>query len=196
MHPASRNNIVPADGKFAQGEILLLGHSSALAWTTQVQYKSGLTKVAATRHTKPTWLCLCLATREVHLEAVTDYTSDAFTAVYRRFVSRRGVCSTITSDQGTNFIGAACELQDLQNSLHSQSEEIVTLLAREGTTWKFSPPGAPHFGGIWEAAVKSVKHHLKRIMGDTTSTYVRRDHYSFNSNRSVPEFTPSTSTVR
>ncbi|XP_017890721.1 uncharacterized protein LOC108631382 [Ceratina calcarata] len=38
-----------------------------------------------------------------------------------------------------------------------------------GVIWKFNP-SAPHFGGMQEAGVKSVKHHLKRIMGDFTPT--------------------------
>ncbi|XP_015115550.1 uncharacterized protein LOC107040119 [Diachasma alloeum] len=32
-------------------------------------------------------------------------------------------------------------------------------------------PGAPHFGGKWEAAVKSVKYHLSRTIRDTTLTF-------------------------
>lgn len=31
--------------------------------------------------------------------------------------------------------------------------------------WKFMAPAAPHQGGIYEAAVKSMKHHLKRVVG-------------------------------
>lgn len=39
-----------------------------------------------------------------------------------------------------------------------------------GMKWRFNPLSAPHFGGLQEAGVKSVKHHLKRIIGDFTPT--------------------------
>ncbi|GFY06770.1 integrase catalytic domain-containing protein [Trichonephila clavipes] len=33
------------------------------------------------------------------------------------------------------------------------------------------PPLSPHFGGLWEVGVKSVKFHLKRVVGSTNLTF-------------------------
>lgn len=49
--------------------------------------------------------------------------------------------------------------------------EIANILASNGTEWKCNPPAAPHFGGKWEAAVKSVKFHLRRLIDDSILTY-------------------------
>jgi len=48
---------------------------------------------------------------------------------------------------------------------------VQDFLANEGCDWKFIPPHAPDFGGLWEAAVKSMKYHLKRTVGSQVATY-------------------------
>ncbi|GFS73202.1 uncharacterized protein TNCV_4571271 [Trichonephila clavipes] len=55
---------------------------------------------------------VCLASKAVHLEIVSDLTTDAFLATLNRFVARRGKCATISSDNAKNFVGANRELKD------------------------------------------------------------------------------------
>ncbi|XP_043494166.1 uncharacterized protein LOC122519065 [Polistes fuscatus] len=116
-------------------------------------------------------LFVCFATRAIHLELVSDLTSESFIAAYRRFVGRRGICQTLYSDNATNFQGADKELRVMFNRASKFYQKVASLLANDGTNWKFIPPSAPHYGGLWEAGVKSVKHHLRRVIGEHTLTF-------------------------
>lgn len=113
--------------------------------------------------THKAYICLfvCYATKALHLELVSDLTSDAFLAALRRFIARRGRCNYLYSDCGTNFVGAYNKLSPL---LKSAAEF-------EAIEWHFNPPSAPHFGGLWEAGIKSVKTHLYRVIGKQILTY-------------------------
>ncbi|XP_047032834.1 uncharacterized protein LOC124639490 [Helicoverpa zea] len=86
----------------------------------------------------------------------------------RRFVSRRGKPYEIYSDNGKTFVGANNELGRV---LKSSREAVTEYGSTEGIRFKFSPAYSPHFGGIWEAGVKSSKHHLKRIAGNAALTF-------------------------
>ncbi|XP_071056302.1 uncharacterized protein [Onthophagus taurus] len=116
-------------------------------------------------------LFVCLATSAVHLELATDYTTSGFMAAYKRFSGRRGISRCLYSDCGTNLVGADRELRSLFAAASKNWKEIANMLVDDGTKWKFNPPAAPHFGGKWEAGVKSVKTHLKRVVGSTLLTY-------------------------
>lgn len=120
------------------------------------------------------YICLfvCMVTRAVHLEAVTDLTAKGFIAAFRRFTARRGHCQDLYSDNGTNFVGADREMRDMFNSAKSSlTEEIASLLTLERTTWHFIPPHSPNFGGLWESGVRSTKTHLRKVVGNSTLTY-------------------------
>ena len=114
---------------------------------------------------------ICMSTKAVHLEVVSSYDSEGFISAFRRFISRRGPCLNLFSDQGTNFVGADAELRLMHSAGSDFYRSTERSLSRGGTSWHFNPPVAPHFGGIWEAAMKSVKYHLKRVVGETILTY-------------------------
>ncbi|XP_055912928.1 uncharacterized protein LOC129946684 [Eupeodes corollae] len=118
-------------------------------------------------------LFVCFVTKAIHIELVGDLTSTAFLSALDRFVARRGKPSEIWSDNGTNFVGAKRLLNEMYNLLCSQQHNniIIDHLAKDNVEWKFIPPSSPHFGGLWESGVRSVKLHLKRVIGDTKLTY-------------------------
>ncbi|XP_039453257.1 uncharacterized protein LOC120432183 [Culex pipiens pallens] len=110
---------------------------------------------------------VCFSTKAVHLELVGDLTTAAFLAALRRFVARRGLPSEVHSDNGLNFQGASNHLRELYDLLQDPTviEEVTNEATRRGIDWKFIPPRAPNFGGLWEAAVKSAKTSLIRVLG-------------------------------
>ncbi|XP_026828138.1 uncharacterized protein LOC113562570 [Ooceraea biroi] len=114
---------------------------------------------------------VCLCSRAIHLDVVSDYSADAFLAALRRFVARRGLCHTIYSDCGTTFVGADSQLRAMFTASSKDGQRIAARVAEERIRWRFNPPAAPNFGGIWEAVVKSAKHHLRRVLGEAKLTF-------------------------
>ena len=116
---------------------------------------------------------VCFATKAVHIEIVSDLTTEAFLAALKRFTLRRGRPSSIHTNNGTNFVGARNDLQELYRFLSSTTaaSSINSFLLTNRISWHNIPERAPHFGGLWEAAVKSAKHHLKRVIGQQRLDY-------------------------
>ncbi|XP_076652421.1 uncharacterized protein LOC143358832 [Halictus rubicundus] len=113
---------------------------------------------------------VCLATKAVHLDAVTDLTSSAFLSAFHRFTARRGRCQHLYSDHATTFKGADTTLRQMFHAASQFYSSVAEELANNGTEWTFIPPYSPHMGGLWEAAVKSMKSHIKRVIGEATLT--------------------------
>lgn len=116
---------------------------------------------------------VCMTTKAIHLEIVSDLTSDAFLASLRRFISRRGLVQQLHSDNATNFKGANHEMHRLYCLFKDQQalDQLHQYCEPREIEWHFIPPDAPEFGGLWEAAVKSAKLHLKRILGNAKLTF-------------------------
>ena len=146
--------------------------------TTGIDYAGPVTlKRGYTR--KPTYikaylaLFVCLSTKAVHIEVVSDLTTTAFIAALKRFIARRGCPTTIHSDNGSNFIGARNQLRQLYSFLQTDdlNSSINQHLLTQRITWNTIPERSPHFGGLWESAVKKMKFHLKRVIGSQILNY-------------------------
>ncbi len=106
--------------------------------------------------------------KAVHLDLVADLSTDAFLASLRRFVALHGAPSDLYSDNGSNFRGADLELQRIFTLLESTStqDRLQNWAFTRSCRWHNSPSRAPHFGGLWESAVKVMKRLLKKVFGE------------------------------
>lgn len=142
------------------------------------------------------YICIfvCFCTKAVHIELVGDLSTQAFLSALRRFIARRGCPTDLYSDNGKNFQGAANELEDLYKMLQdeAQKNQLSSDPISEQIAWHFSPPKAPHFGGLWEAAVKVAKNQMYRQLGtsklsfEDLSTVLVQIEASMNSRPLVP----------
>lgn len=117
------------------------------------------------------YICIfvCMATKAIHIELASDLSTPTFIAALERFIARRGRCTEIYSDCGTNFVGANHYLKEVQDILKSST--TISYCSSNQVAWHFNPPAAPHMGGLWEAAVKSAKGLLRRIVQNQVLTY-------------------------
>lgn len=112
---------------------------------------------------------VCLATRMVHVECVSDLTTQRFLWALQRLAAIYRMPSKMFSDNAKTFKGAAIELKKIHESW--KTTEMEGFLNSKGTSWQFITPRAPFQGGIWEAAVKATKFHMKRILHTQVLTF-------------------------
>lgn len=75
-------------------------------------------------------LYVCLATKAVHIETVSDLSTFAFLESLTRFSTRRGIPNTIWNDNATNFTYT-------HNVLDQHCSNV-------SISWKFIPPLSPY----------------------------------------------------
>ncbi|GFY05475.1 integrase catalytic domain-containing protein [Trichonephila clavipes] len=131
-------------------------HSMCQVWTSVAPFTLSI-KGREKVYINKIYVCIfiCFVSKAVHLDIVTDLTSNAFIATLKRFIFRRGKCAKLYSDNATNFVGANIELKKMFNLVCKPDEALASYMVSEGIDWKFLPPRAPNFGGLWEAGVKS-----------------------------------------
>ena len=118
-------------------------------------------------------IIFCFVTKAVHIEVVTSLPTEAFLAALRHFIARRGKQRTICSDTVTKYQGAANELHAIYKIFQttSQMATVHEFLPTQGFEWKFIPTHGTHFGGLWEAAVNSMKYLLRRTLDSQVATF-------------------------
>ena len=82
---------------------------------------------------------------------------------------RRCLPKEIISDNGTNFVGANKELIKIFGRLTTDTNS-KSLVSSKGIKWTFSPPYAPHFGGVFETMIKAPKQAVMAILKNTDDT--------------------------
>lgn len=108
-------------------------------------------------------LFTCATIRAIHLELVMDLTTDSFLRAFRRFVSRRGMCSIIYSDNALTFKKASKFLQQCHEVMNGK--RFREYLFEHKIEWKFIPPRAPWWGGFYERLMRTIKEPLKKVLG-------------------------------
>lgn len=155
---------LPADRVNQNRAFLITGVDYAGPIDVVERYKSVTSRRKA-------WIAIfvCMVTRAVHIELVSDQSSNAFLMSYERFVNRRGHCERLYSDNAKYFKGAHKELRAAFKEWHKNSNRNA--IQKMGTDWIFMKERAPHQIGIYEAAVKSTKYHLHRMLGRANYTF-------------------------
>ena len=118
------------------------------------------------------WILLAtdLATRAVHLEWMWTMTTPHMINALQRLIARRGHPRVIYSDNALQFRKCDVELQRLYRHLDWNKIERYLIKLPSQIEFRFSAPLAPHWGGVWERMVRSVKTALKSTLGNRRAT--------------------------
>ena len=108
---------------------------------------------------------ICLASRAVHIEITNSMETDSFTLALRRFIARHGNVRSITSDNGSNFVGADNELKKAFSEMnHQQIQHFLANTGADWLIWSRNVPAASHMGGVWERQIRSARSILASLL--------------------------------
>ena len=127
----------------------------------------------------------CLLSRAVHVDVATDYSTDSFLLVVRRFISMRGCPMKMWSDQGSQLRAANKEIKQIASGHDRKS--MTQFGATHSFDWSFSTPEAPWQNGCAEILVKAVKKAIELSMGNQILTYSETQTVFFESANLVNE---------
>jgi len=104
-------------------------------------------------------LFVCLASRAVHIEIIAGYSTDDFLMGLQRFGALRGWPHKLSSDPGSQLVAAEKELQKAWKDINFKTVEKEC--TNHKTNWQFSPADSPHYQGVTESLIKTVKRAIK-----------------------------------
>ena len=103
----------------------------------------------------------CTVSRAIHLDLTADYSTDEILQTIVRFTSLRGCPSEIHSDEGSQLIAAANELEIVDLVDKWNWKPIKEWAAGQRIKWTVAPAEGHHQNGLSEAMIRSVKRTLK-----------------------------------
>ena len=104
--------------------------------------------------------------RAIHIEVAFSLDTASFVNALQRFISRRGQPRSITSDNGTNFVGADRELREaIEQCYHGVMGDYLC------NRWQFNPPAASHMDGAWERQIRT----FRKVLGSVVREQVMDD---------------------
>ena len=121
-----------------------------------------------TRHLRYLCVFTCFSTRAIHLEIAFSLDTSSFLNAFWRFCNRRGYPQHVTTDNGTQFVGAEKELKELVSKF--DKERIIRETSIKEVKWDFNPPRTPHSGGVFEIMVRAAKRSLKKQLSSADVT--------------------------
>ncbi len=131
-----------------------------VAFATTALDCAGPVKIKRGRaHEMQYWILFCCChTRAVRLEHLSSLDVSSFLMAFTRAAAKGVLPHTVLSDNGTNFHAANNLLQELAKRLETGKIHE----RRPSIKWKFNPPYASHYGGVFErliGAAKAALHH-------------------------------------
>ena len=114
---------------------------------------------------------ICMTTKSIFLELVENHTSDQFLMALQRLSAVHGMPQHLYSDSHATY--QACE-QTITDAIHKAKlqTEHDPIYTSQNFKWTYSTPMDSATGGFHEAAVKSIKKPLMKILPNSRLTYV------------------------
>ncbi|GFW56923.1 integrase catalytic domain-containing protein [Trichonephila clavipes] len=111
-------------------------------------------------------LFTCAVTRALHLEIVNNLTTETFLLALQCFISCRGLCSKILTDNAKTLKKSELELKNLWKVISDSA--VKSFNASHTIYWQFIIERDPWWGGFYKRFIRTVKLDLQKTVGKTT----------------------------